>query len=45
MVPQIVGNPVENWIEVFEAIIGKIKVALDEMVAKIKALLGKKSCV
>ena len=40
MVLRMIGDPVENWMEVFEAIIEKIKVVLDEMDAEFKTLLG-----
>ncbi len=43
MAPQMGGNSAEKWMEVFEAVKGEIKVALDEIEAEFRELLGEKS--
>lgn len=40
--PQMGGNPAEKWIEVFEAVTGEIKLALDEIEGEFRELLGEK---
>ena len=42
LAPQMGGNPAEKWMEVFEAVTVEIKVALEEIEAEFRELLGEK---